>query len=176
MKENRTLTAEEKLALVQLIGISNTINDVRRHISSYLEINIDKEETPPTKEVIIPKEEVTSVTNAKTDIKTINDKVNIGDASIYDSKYLDIVKEDLAKQKSNTDKRKTEIVNDHIDYTISNEPTIEDKVDISANERHGYLTEEELFGSDIVTEKSPVLEKKINPWEGLRTVTPGDSN
>lgn len=181
MKEDRTLTAEEKLALVQLIGISSTVKDVKRHIGSYLKNNVLKEENPPIREdAIIPEKETTEYNNEAVD--TIKSNVNISDTSIYDSKYLDIVKEDLARQKPNTDERKTEIVNEPeiiVTNEVNTEPVIEkEEPDISVNERYGYLTEEELFGDrekEAVKEvKTQVLEKKTNPWEGLRTVTPGE--
>ena len=182
MKENRTLTAEEKLALVQLIGISNTINDVKKNIGSYLKNNLlankkeVKETDPPVKE--------TSIVNNNEDITVTNtDNVSISDASIYDSKYLDLVKGDLSNQKPNTDERRTEIINEPteiITNEVNFEPTIEKvEPDISVNEKYGYLTEEELFEDrkiePIKEIKTQVLEKKVNPWEGLRTVTPGEN-
>jgi hypothetical protein len=185
MKENRLLTADEKLALVQLIGISNTVNDLKKNMGSYLKNNLAEnkkevvEEEPPVREEII--------VNTNEDISLPNtSSVNITDASIYDSKYLDLVKNDLANQKPNIDERKTEIINEPAE-TVTNEintepvmeeTTLEEEPDISVNERYGYLTEEELFGDrkeePVKEAKAQVLEKRVNPWEGLRTVSPGE--
>lgn len=176
--KDRVLTAEEKLSLVQLIGISNTVEDLKKNMGSYLKNNIFTDKKVDTTSEIPPKE--ASVEDKPLIIESTIEDTDIKDASIYDSKYLDIVKEDLTKEKEkNPDSRKTEIVSDteidKVEETPDEEPaeeTVEEPKD------SGFLTEEEIYNNNDKfvesLQKSQVLEKKINPWEGLRTVTPGD--
>lgn len=144
---DKILTPEEKLEIISLITTSRTKDELEASINNYFK-----------KEV---KEEISIMPNKKIEPPIEIKKDSPFDASIYNSKYIDLVEEDRLKHPRANEKLKIELPEESISSDL-----------IKSTSPSPSLSEE-----IIINEQPKTLEKRINnPWaeSGARTVLPGE--
>ena len=147
---DKILTPEEKLEIISLVTTSRTKDELEASINNYFK----KEEKEIKEEIsIMPNKEIEPPIEIKKDSPF--------DASIYDSKYIDLVEEDRLKHPRTNEKLKIELPEESISPDL-----------IKSTSPSPSLIEE-----IIINEQPKTLEKRINnPWaeSGARTVLPGE--
>ena len=144
---DKILTPEEKLEIISLITTSRTKDELEASINNYFKKEVKEEIS------IMPNKEIEPPIEIKKDSPF--------DASIYNSKYIDLVEEDRLKHPRANEKLKIELPEE------SNSPDL-----IKSTSPSPSLSEE-----IIINEQPKTLEKRINnPWaeSGARTVLPGE--
>ena len=144
---DKILTPEEKLKIISLITTSRTKDELEASINNYFKKEVKEEIS------IMPNKEIEPPIEIKKDSPF--------DASIYNSKYIDLVEEDRLKHPRANEKLKIELPEE------SNSPDL-----IKSTSPSPSLSEE-----IIINEQPKTLEKRINnPWaeSGARTVLPGE--
>ena len=144
---DKILTPEEKLEIISLITTSRTKDELEESINNYFKKEVKEEIS------IMPNKEIEPPIEIKKDSPF--------DASIYNSKYIDLVEEDRLKHPRANEKLKIELPEE------SNSPDL-----IKSTSPSPSLSEE-----IIINEQPKTLEKRINnPWaeSGARTVLPGE--
>ena len=144
---DKILTPEEKLEIISLITTSRTKDELEASINNYFKKEVKEEIS------IMPNKEIEPPIEIKKDSPF--------DASIYNSKYIDLVEEDRLKHPRANEKLKIELPEE------SNYPDL-----IKSTSPSPSLSEE-----IIINEQPKTLEKRINnPWaeSGARTVLPGE--
>lgn len=144
---DKILTPEEKLEIISLITTSRTKDELEVSINNYFK-----------KEV---KEEISIMPNKEIELPIEIKKDSPFDASIYNSKYIDLVEEDRLKHPRANEKLKIELPEESISSDL-----------IKSTSPSPSLSEE-----IIINEQPKTLEKRINnPWaeSGARTVLPGE--
>lgn len=144
---NKILTPEEKLEIISLITTSRTKDELEASINNYFKKEVKEEIS------IMPNKEIEPPIEIKKDSPF--------DASIYNSKYIDLVEEDRLKHPRANEKLKIELPEESISSDL-----------IKSTSPSPSLSEE-----IIINEQPKTLEKRINnPWaeSGARTVLPGE--
>lgn len=144
---NKILTPEEKLEIINLITTSRTKDELEASINNYFKKEVKEEIS------IMPNKEIEPPIEIKKDSPF--------DASIYNSKYIDLVEEDRLKHPRANEKLKIELPEESISSDL-----------IKSTSPSPSLSEE-----IIINEQPKTLEKRINnPWaeSGARTVLPGE--
>ena len=144
---DKILTPEEKLEIISLITTSRTKDELEASINNYFKKEVKEEIS------IMPNKEIEPPIEIKKDSPF--------DASIYDSKYIDLVEEDRLKHPRTNEKLKIELPEESISSDL-----------IKSTSPSPSLSEE-----IIINEQPKTLEKRINnPWaeSGARTVLPGE--
>ena len=144
---NKILTPEEKLEIISLITTSRTKDELEASINNYFKKEVKEEIS------IMPNKEIEPPIEIKKDSPF--------DASIYNSKYIDLVEEDRLKHPRTNEKLKIELPEESISSDL-----------IKSTSPSPSLSEE-----IIINEQPKTLEKRINnPWaeSGARTVLPGE--
>lgn len=144
---NKILTPEEKLEIISLITTSRTKDELEVSINNYFKKEVKEEIS------IMPNKEIEPPIEIKKDSPF--------DASIYNSKYIDLVEEDRLKHPRANEKLKIELPEESISSDL-----------IKSTSPSPSLSEE-----IIINEQPKTLEKRINnPWaeSGARTVLPGE--
>ncbi|MGN1311568.1 MAG: hypothetical protein ACI4U4_00975 [Bacilli bacterium] len=143
----KILTPEEKLEIISLVTTSRTKDELEASINNYFKKEVKEEIS------IMPNKEIEPPIEIKKDSPF--------DASIYDSKYIDLVEEDRLKHPRTNEKLKIELPEEFISPDL-----------IKSTSPSPSLSEE-----IIINEQPKTLEKRINnPWaeSGARTVLPGE--
>ncbi len=144
---DKILTPEEKLEIISLITTSRTKDELEASINNYFKKEVKEEIS------IMPNKEIEPPIEIKKDSPF--------DASIYNSKYIDLVEEDRLKHPRANEKLKIELPEESISSDL-----------IKSTSPSPSLSEE-----IIINEQPKTLEKRINnPWaeSGARTVLPGE--
>ena len=144
---DKILTPEEKLKIISLITTSRTKDELEASINNYFKKEVKEEIS------IMPNKEIEPPIEIKKDSPF--------DASIYNSKYIDLVEEDRLKHPRANEKLKIELPEESISSDL-----------IKSTSPSPSLSEE-----IIINEQPKTLEKRINnPWaeSGARTVLPGE--
>ena len=144
---DKILTPEEKLEIISLITTSRTKDELEVSINNYFKKEVKEEIS------IMPNKEIEPPIEIKKDSPF--------DASIYNSKYIDLVEEDRLKHPRTNEKLKIELPEESISSDL-----------IKSTSPSPSLSEE-----IIINEQPKTLEKRINnPWaeSGARTVLPGE--
>lgn len=144
---NKILTPEEKLEIISLITTSRTKDELEVSINNYFKKEVKEEIS------IMPNKEIEPPIEIKKDSPF--------EASIYNSKYIDLVEEDRLKHPRANEKLKIELPEESISSDL-----------IKSTSPSPSLSEE-----IIINEQPKTLEKRINnPWaeSGARTVLPGE--
>lgn len=144
---NKILTPEEKLGIISLITTSRTKDELEVSINNYFKKEVKEEIS------IMPNKEIEPPIEIKKDFPF--------EASIYNSKYIDLVEEDRLKHPRANEKLKIELPEESISSDL-----------IKSTSPSPSLSEE-----IIINEQPKTLEKRINnPWaeSGARTVLPGE--
>ena len=144
---DKILTPEEKLEIISLVTTSRTKDELEASINNYFKKEVKEEIS------IMPNKEIEPPIEIKKDSPF--------DASIYDSKYIDLVEEDRLKHPRANEKLKIELPEESISSDL-----------IKSTSPSPSLSEE-----IIINEQPKTLEKRINnPWaeSGARTVLPGE--
>lgn len=144
---DKILTPEEKLEIISLITTSRTKDELEASINNYFKKEVKEEIS------IMPNKEIEPPIEIKKDSPF--------DASIYNSKYIDLVEEDRLKHPRANEKLKIELPEESISSDL-----------IKSTSPSPSLSEEL-----IINEQPKTLEKRINnPWaeSGARTVLPGE--
>lgn len=144
---DKILTPEEKLEIISLITTSRTKDELETSINNYFKKEVKEEIS------IMPNKEIEPPIEIKKDSPF--------DASIYNSKYIDLVEEDRLKHPRANEKLKIELPEESISSDL-----------IKSTSPSPSLSEE-----IIINEQPKTLEKRINnPWaeSGARTVLPGE--
>lgn len=144
---NKILTPEEKLGIISLITTSRTKDELEVSINNYFKKEVKEEIS------IMPNKEIEPPIEIKKDSPF--------EASIYNSKYIDLVEEDRLKHPRANEKLKIELPEESISSDL-----------IKSTSPSPSLSEE-----IIINEQPKTLEKRINnPWaeSGARTVLPGE--
>ena len=144
---DKTLTPEEKLEIISLVTTSRTKDELEASINNYFKKEVKEEIS------IMPNKEIEPPIEIKKDSPF--------DASIYNSKYIDLVEEDRLKHPRANEKLKIELPEESISSDL-----------IKSTSPSPSLSEE-----IIINEQPKTLEKRINnPWaeSGARTVLPGE--
>ncbi len=144
---DKILTPEEKLEIISLITTSRTKDELEVSINNYFKKEVKEEIS------IMPNKEIEPPIEIKKDSPF--------DASIYNSKYIDLVEEDRLKHPRANEKLKIELPEESISSDL-----------IKSTSPSPSLSEE-----IIINEQPKTLEKRINnPWaeSGARTVLPGE--
>ncbi len=144
---DKILTPEEKLEIISLITTSRTKDELETSINNYFKKEVKEEIS------IMPNKEIEPPIEIKKDSPF--------DASIYNSKYIDLVEEDRLKHPRANEKLKIELPEESISSDL-----------IKSTSPSPSLSEEL-----IINEQPKTLEKRINnPWaeSGARTVLPGE--
>lgn len=144
---DKILTPEEKLEIINLITTSRTKDELEASINNYFKKEVKEEIS------IMPNKEIEPPIEIKKDSPF--------DASIYNSKYIDLVEEDRLKHPRANEKLKIELPEESISSDL-----------IKSTSPSPSLSEE-----IIINEQPKTLEKRINnPWaeSGARTVLPGE--
>ena len=144
---DKILTPEEKLKIISLITTSRTKDELEVSINNYFKKEVKEEIS------IMPNKEIEPPIEIKKDSPF--------DASIYNSKYIDLVEEDRLKHPRANEKLKIELPEESISSDL-----------IKSTSPSPSLSEE-----IIINEQPKTLEKRINnPWaeSGARTVLPGE--
>ena len=179
---NNNFTPEEKLRIIDLLAVTQSKEEFLDTVNKLLSEESKKETLPPQEESI-PLPEDTKVVEAPAKEETISSTP--GEASIYDSKYTNLVNQDKLTHPRDevlTMDIPEEPINElavtfdkELNDTIKEEPNQvkeESKETINTSpELEKFIPEEQ--------EEHKVLERKINnPWadSGARTVSPGELN
>ena len=144
---DKILTPEEKLEIISLITTSRTKDELEASINNYFKKEVKEEIS------IMPNKEIEPPIEIKKDSPF--------EASIYNSKYIDLVEEDRLKHPRANEKLKIELPEESISSDL-----------IKSTSPSPSLSEE-----IIINEQPKTLEKRINnPWaeSGARTVLPGE--
>ena len=144
---DKILTPEEKLEIISLITTSRTKDELEASINNYFKKEVKEAIS------IMPNKEIEPPIEIKKDSPF--------DASIYNSKYIDLVEEDRLKHPRANEKLKIELPEESISSDL-----------IKSTSPSPSLSEE-----IIINEQPKTLEKRINnPWaeSGARTVLPGE--
>ena len=179
---NNNFTPEEKLRIIDLLAVTQSKEEFLDAVNKLLSEETKKEALPPQEESI-PLPEDAKVVEEPPKEETLSSTP--GEASIYDSKYTNLVSQD----------RLTHPRDEVLTMDIPEEPinelavTFDKELDDSVKEESNQVEEEpkETFytSPDLENfipeqqEEHKVLERKINnPWadSGARTVSPGELN
>ena len=173
---NNNFTPEEKLRIIDLLAVTQSKEEFLDTVNKLLSEESKKETMPPQEESIpLPKDSPKEETLSSTP----------GEASIYDSKYTNLVNQD----------KLTHPRDEVLTMDIPEEPinelavTFDKELDNSVKEDSSKVKEEpkeaNYTSPDLENfipeeqEEHKVLERKINnPWadSGARTVSPGELN
>ena len=179
---NNNFTPEEKLRIIDLLAVTQSKEEFLDAVNKLLSEETKKEALPPQEESIsLPEDTKVAEEPPKEDVLSST----LGAASIYDSKYTNLVSQD----------RLTHPRDEVLTMDIPEEPintlavTFDKELDDSVKEESNQVEEEpkETFytSPDLENfipeqqEEHKVLERKINnPWadSGARTVSPGELN
>ena len=179
---NNNFTPEEKLRIIDLLAVTQSKEEFLDAVNKLLSEESKKETLPPQEESI-PLPEDTKVVEEPPREETLSSTP--GEASIYDSKYTNLVNQDKLTHPRDevlTMDIPEEPINElavtfdkELNDTIKEEPNQvkeESKETINTSpELEKFIPEEQ--------EEHKVLERKINnPWadSGARTVSPGELN
>ena len=179
---NNNFTPEEKLRIIDLLAVTQSKEEFLDTVNKLLSEESKKETLPPQEESI-PLSEDTKVVEESPKEETLSSTP--GEASIYDSKYTNLVNQDKLTHPRDevlTMDIPEEPINElavtfdkELNDTIKEEPNQvkeESKETINTSpELEKFIPEEQ--------EEHKVLERKINnPWadSGARTVSPGELN
>ena len=179
---NNNFTPEEKLRIIDLLAVTQSKEEFLDTVNKLLSEESKKETLPPQEESI-PLPEDTKVVEDPPKEETLSSTP--GEASIYDSKYTNLVNQDKLTHPRDevlTMDIPEEPINElavtfdkELNDTIKEEPNQvkeESKETINTSpELEKFIPEEQ--------EEHKVLERKINnPWadSGARTVSPGELN
>ena len=177
---NNNFTPEEKLRIIDLLAVTQSKKEFLDAVNKLLSEESKKETLPPQEESI-PLPEDTKALEDSPKEETLSSTP--GEASIYDSKYTNLVNQD----------KLTHPRDEVLTMDIPEEPinelavTFDKELDNSVKEDSSKVKEEpkeaNYTSSDlenfIPEEQDKVLERKINnPWadSGARTVSPGELN
>ena len=171
---NNNFTPEEKLRIIDLLAVTQSKEEFLDAVNKLLSEESKKETLPPQEESI-PLPEDTKALEEPPKEETLSSTP--GEASIYDSKYTNLVNQD----------KLTHPRDEVLTMDIPEEPINE--LDNSVKEDSSKVKEEpkeaNYTSSDLENfipeeqEEHKVLERKINnPWadSGARTVSPGELN
>ena len=179
---NNNFTPEEKLRIIDLLAVTQSKEEFLDTVNKLLSEESKKETLPPQEESIpLPKD--TKALEDSPKEETLSSTP--GEASIYDSKYTNLVNQDKLTHPRDevlTMDIPEEPINElavtfdkELNDTIKEEPNQvkeESKETINTSpELEKFIPEEQ--------EEHKVLERKINnPWadSGARTVSPGELN
>lgn len=179
---NNNFTPEEKLRIIDLLAVTQSKEEFLDTVNKLLSEESKKETMPPQEESIpLPKD--TKALEDSPKEETLSSTP--GEASIYDSKYTNLVNQDKLTHPRDevlTMDIPEEPINElavtfdkELNDTIKEEPNQvkeESKETINTSpELEKFIPEEQ--------EEHKVLERKINnPWadSGARTVSPGELN
>ena len=179
---NNNFTPEEKLRIIDLLAVTQSKEEFLDAVNKLLSEESKKETLPPQEESI-PLPEDTKALEDSPKEETLSSTP--GEASIYDSKYTNLVNQDKLTHPRDevlTMDIPEEPINElavtfdkELHDTIKEEPNQvkeESKETINTSpELEKFIPEEQ--------EEHKVLERKINnPWadSGARTVSPGELN
>ena len=179
---NNNFTPEEKLRIIDLLAVTQRKEEFLDAVNKLLSEESKKETLPPQEESI-PLPEDTKALEDSPKEETLSSTP--GEASIYDSKYTNLVNQDKLTHPRDevlTMDIPEEPINElavtfdkELNDTIKEEPNQvkeESKETINTSpELEKFIPEEQ--------EEHKVLERKINnPWadSGARTVSPGELN
>lgn len=179
---NNNFTPEEKLRIIDLLAVTQSKEEFLDAVNKLLSEESKKETLPPQEESI-PLPEDTKALEEPPKEETLSSTP--GEASIYDSKYTNLVNQDKLTHPRDevlTMDIPEEPINElavtfdkELNDTIKEEPNQvkeESKETINTSpELEKFIPEEQ--------EEHKVLERKINnPWadSGARTVSPGELN
>ena len=179
---NNNFTPEEKLRIIDLLAVTQSKEEFLDAVNKLLSEESKKETLPPQEEST-PLPEDTKVVEEPPKEETLSSTP--GEASIYDSKYTNLVNQDKLTHPRDevlTMDIPEEPINElavtfdkELNDTIKEEPNQvkeESKETINTSpELEKFIPEEQ--------EEHKVLERKINnPWadSGARTVSPGELN
>ena len=179
---NNNFTPEEKLRIIDLLAVTQSKEEFLDTVNKLLSEESKKETLPPQEENI-PLSEDTKALEDPPKEETLSSTP--GEASIYDSKYTNLVNQDKLTHPRDevlTMDIPEEPINElavtfdnELNDTIKEEPNQvkeESKETINTSpELEKFIPEEQ--------EEHKVLERKINnPWadSGARTVSPGELN
>lgn len=179
---NNNFTPEKKLRIIDLLAVTQSKEEFLDAVNKLLSEKSKKETLPPQEESI-PLPEDTKVLEDSPKEETLSSTP--GEASIYDSKYTNLVNQDKLTHPRDevlTMDIPEEPINElavtfdkELNDTIKEEPNQvkeESKETINTSpELEKFIPEEQ--------EEHKVLERKINnPWadSGARTVSPGELN
>ena len=179
---NNNFTSEEKLRIIDLLAVTQSKEEFLDAVNKLLSEESKKETLPP-KEESIPLPKDTKALEDSPKEETLSSTP--GEASIYDSKYTNLVNQDKLTHPRDevlTMDIPEEPINElavtfdkELNDTIKEEPNQvkeESKETINTSpELEKFIPEEQ--------EEHKVLERKINnPWadSGARTVSPGELN
>lgn len=179
---NNNFTPEEKLRIIDLLAVTQSKEEFLDAVNKLLSEESKKETLPPQEESI-PLPEDTKVVEEPPKEETLSSTP--GEASIYDSKYTNLVNQD----------KLTHPRDEVLTMDIPEEPinelavTFDKELNDTVKEESSEVKEEPkqtLYTSpdleNFISEKQEehkVLERKINnPWadSGARTVSPGELN
>lgn len=178
---NNNFTPEEKLRIIDLLAVTQSKEEFLDAVNKLLSEESKKEELPPQEESISLPEDTKVVETPKEEVLSSTP----GAASIYDSKYTNLVSQD----------RLTHPRDEVLTMDIPEEPinelavTFDKELNDSVKEESNQIEEEPKEANytnpdleNFIPEEQAehkVLERKINnPWadSGARTVSPGELN
>lgn len=179
---NNNFTPEEKLRIIDLLAVTQSKEEFLDTVNKLLSEESKKETLPPQEESIALPEDTKALEDSPKE-ETLSSTP--GEASIYDSKYTNLVNQDKLTHPRDevlTMDIPEEPINElavtfdkELNDTIKEEPNQvkeESKETINTSpELEKFIPEEQ--------EEHKVLERKINnPWadSGARTVSPGELN
>lgn len=179
---NNNFTPEEKLRIIDLLAVTQSKEEFLDTVNKLLSEESKKETLPPQEESISLPEDTKALEDSPKE-ETLSSTP--GEASIYDSKYTNLVNQDKLTHPRDevlTMDIPEEPINElavtfdkELNDTIKEEPNQvkeESKETINTSpELEKFIPEEQ--------EEHKVLERKINnPWadSGARTVSPGELN
>ena len=187
---NNNFTPEEKLRIIDLLAVTQSTEEFLDAVNKLLSEESKKETLPPQEESI-PLSEDTKVVEDPPKEETLSSTP--GDASIYDSKYTNLVNQD--KLTHHRDEVLTmdipeEPINElAVTFDKELDNSVKKELDNSVKEDSSKVKEEQkevnYTSPDLDNfipeeqEEHKVLERKINnPWadSGARTVSPGELN
>lgn len=175
---NNNFTPEEKLRIIDLLAVTQSKKEFLDAVNKLLSEESKKETLPPQEESI-PLPEDTKVVEEPSKEEPLSSTP--GEASIYDSKYTNLVNQD----------KLTHPRDEVLTMDIPEEPinelavTFDKELDNSVKEDSSKVKEANYTSPDLDNfipeeqEEHKVLERKINnPWadSGARTVSPGELN
>lgn len=175
---NNNFTPEEKLRIIDLLAVTQSKEEFLDAVNKLLSEKSKKETLPPQEESI-PLPEDTKVLEDSPKEETLSSTP--GEASIYNSKYTNLVNQD----------KLTHPRDEVLTMDIPEEPinelavTFDKELDNSVKEDSSKVKEANYTSPDLDNfipeeqEEHKVLERKINnPWadSGARTVSPGELN
>lgn len=175
---NNNFTPEEKLRIIDLLAVTQSKEEFLDTVNKLLSEESKKETLPP-QEKSIPLSEDTKALEDSPKEETLSSTP--GEASIYNSKYTNLVNQD----------KLTHPRDEVLTMDIPEEPinelavTFDKELDNSVKEDSSKVKEANYTSPDLDNfipeeqEEHKVLERKINnPWadSGARTVSPGELN